>query len=763
MRLRSLITVVVLGLPLLAFAQRRPITDKDLFEFVWIGDMQMSPTGSKVAFVQTTVAADHSGYETSLYVLDTANAGATPVRLTMGTHDSSPRWSPDGTHLAFLRAVEKEGKAAPPQLYMMAAEPRSSAIRLTELPKGASGPQWSPDGTVLTVLSGTPQDTAKAKLDAAKKSRATGDEAHVSDVRIVNREVYRLNGEGNLDPTFVPQLYMVSMPKADGSQDAPWQLTGGLYAVEEYVWRPGSSWILYTSEHVDEPYYDTVPHNTLFGFEVKPGGAHQPGIVPTQFTVEMPFEIRGLAPSQDGEHLAFHAQAFPIAPAPAVSHQESDLFVVDLAEKKGTLSASAPRDLTGGKGFEMGGGVGGDNTAPRGAGRPAIVWSGDGKQLLDVAGSQGSALLLGVGVSDGSINKLSARKQAVLNFVASKDAKSVIALISNPIMIGDMFRIEPAVAPGGPTAGTPAATAGNQTQLTHVNDALFAKLDLQMPENLHVTPTVKAEDIPYVSIDTFVQLPPQFDKTKKYPAILNIHGGPHASYGWVFDHEMLWMAAKGYVTIYPNPRGSTTYGQRFANVIENNYPGDDFHDLMDAVDAVVAKGWADPDKLGVTGGSGGGLLTDWTVTQTNRFKAGVAQRDIVDAAAWWYTADIGEFRQYWWPEAPFASQAHLDVYKAHSPLTFINNVKTPMMFILGDADYRTPPTAGGEIFFRALKYMKIPTVMVRFPRESHELSRSGEPWHRIERLDNILGWFDKYLMGRCEPQFEVKPTCTAAQ
>jgi dipeptidyl aminopeptidase/acylaminoacyl peptidase len=208
------------------------------------------------------------------------------------------------------------------------------------------------------------------------------------------------------------------------------------------------------------------------------------------------------------------------------------------------------------------------------------------------------------------------------------------------------------------------------------------------------------------------------------------------------------------VVVYPNPRGSTTYGEKFANVIQDNYPNDDFHDLMDTVDAVVKLGYVDPDKLGVTGGSGGGLLTDWTVTQTNRFKAAVAQRDIVDWANWWYTADIGEFHQYWMKPAPFDNLA---AYHDRAPLTYVNNIKTPMMFILGEADSRTPPTAGGEVFFRALKYKKIPTVMVRFPRESHELSRSGEPWHRVERLENIVNWFDLYLKGICEPQYDVAP------
>ncbi len=400
----------------------------------------------------------------------------------------------------------------------------------------------------------------------------------------------------------------------------------------------------------------------------------------------------------------------------------------------------------------MGSGVGGDNTAPRGGGRGALLWSSDSTHLMDIAGHRGSALLVSVDTGKpGAVAELTAARQAVLGFSASKDQKQRIALISNPIVIGDLYAV-----------GRNAAEAKSQTQLTHVNEKLFSQLDLQMPLDLEVTPTVHAADLKGEKIDTFLQLPPSVPEGSKpsspLPTILNIHGGPHSAYGWVFDHEMLLMAARGYAVLYPNPRGSTTYGQNFANIIMNNYPGDDFHDLMDTVDAAVKAGYADPNKLGVTGGSGGGLLTDWTVTQTNRFKAAVAQRDITDWATWWYTADAGGFHQSFYPKSPPFD--NVELYRAHSPITFVNNVKTPMMFILGDADDRTPPGAGGEAFFRALKYKHIPTVMVRFPRETHELSRSGEPWHRIERLDNILNWFDEFLLGKCEPQYDLTPTCT---
>ncbi len=156
----------------------------------------------------------------------------------------------------------------------------------------------------------------------------------------------------------------------------------------------------------------------------------------------------------------------------------------------------------------------------------------------------------------------------------------------------------------------------------------------------------------------------------------------------------------------------------------------------------------------MTGGSGGGLLTNWVVGQTNRFAAAVAQRDIASWEDWWYSDDFVLFQPTWFKAPPFEDPQE---YRARSPIDHIKNVTTPMMFILGEVDYRTPPAAGGEQMFRALKFRKIPTIMVRFPNESHELSRSGQPWHRVERLQHILGWFDHWLMGVPKPEYEVAP------
>ena len=267
------------------------------------------------------------------------------------------------------------------------------------------------------------------------------------------------------------------------------------------------------------------------------------------------------------------------------------------------------------------------------------------------------------------------------------------------------------------------------------NEALFSTLTLTPPDDLWVN------SFDGRKIQTWVQKPPDFDATRKYPVILNIHGGPHAAYGYTFDHEIQWMAAKGYLVVYPNPRGSTSYGQEFGNIIQYRFPGDDAKDLNAAVDDVIKRGWADPKRLFVTGGSGGGILTNWIVTQTDRYAAAVSQRSIADWSAFWYAADFTLFQPRWFTAPPWEAPKE---YASRSPITFVDRVKTPMKFIEGEEDLRTPPAAGGEQMYRALKYRKIPTEMVVFPGESHELSRSGQPWHRVERLQQIVGWFQQH-------------------
>jgi dipeptidyl aminopeptidase/acylaminoacyl peptidase len=444
--------------------------------------------------------------------------------------------------------------------------------------------------------------------------------------------------------------------------------------------------------------------------------------------VTIPMGIRDLTLSPDGRQFAFHGSVSQ----PVRSYSEPDLWVMDVAP------SAQPRNLTAAYDFDMGSSVFGDNAPPRGGRSMSLYWSHDGRSLYDTVEKQGRTPVVRVDARTGAVTELSRGDQAVLDFSVNSENDTIVGLVSTPVMIGDLFAISP---------------DGSQSRLTDANRNLWSQLNLTAPEEINYS------SFDGKPIQGWIQKPPDFDPNKKYPLILDIHGGPHAAYGWVFDHEFQWMAAKGYVVRYPNPRGSTGYGQEFGNIIQYHYPGDDYRDLMVGVDELVKRGYIDPKKLGVTGGSGGGVLTDWTITHTDRFAAAVSQRDISNWASWWYTADFTLFQPNWFKAPPFEDP---DDYRNRSAITFVKNIHTPVLFVLGESDFRTPQDSGGEQLFRALKYMKRPTAMVVFPRETHELSRSGEPWHRIERLEYIVGWFDKWMMGVPHQEFDVNPDQTKA-
>ena len=715
--MRSVIALLLFVLVLLvnpALGQKRNITEKDLFNFVWIADPQVSPDGSRVAFVKVTVNDKKDGYNTAIWSVSTA--GGEVHQLTNGIRDSSPRWSPDGKYLAFVRVTEKDGRPDVPQLFMLAMSGGDS-FQFTSVPRGAGQPLWSPDGkTIAFVSTANPEDLAKAAAKPSPSPAAAASpkpEDRESDVRIITRAVYRANGAGYLDAKHPQHIWIIAAPRTGEDKPTPKQLTSGRFDEGNVTWAKDSAQIYFASDPLDEPYYE-LPSTDVFTIPVSGGQ-------PAKLT-SFPMDAGTFAVSPNGKQVAFVASIT----RPVRSYSQPDLWVMDLTQN------AQPKNLTAEFDFDVGSGVGGDNAAPRGGAGNPPVWSNDGRNVISVFGKDGKANLGAFDVTTGKQTDVTTGNQAVVTFRAQPDSAKFVLLVSTPTRIGDLYWLE--------------RSGATPKQLTRVNDELFSKLNLTEPE-----------EIWYKSFDgrrvqTWVQKPPDFDPNKKYPLILNIHGGPHTAYGYIFDHEFQWMAAKGYVVLYPNPRGSTTYGQEFGNIIQYNYPGDDYKDLMAGVDELLNRGYIDANKLGVTGGSGGGLLTNWTIGHTTRFNAAVSQRDIADWADWWYSADFTLFHPTWFKKAPFEDP---EEYKARSPITYINNVKTPLMLILGEADYRTPTGPGGEQMFRALKYRKVPTVMVRFPNETHELSRSGQPWHRIERLQHIVGWFDHWLLGVSKPEYEM--------
>jgi dipeptidyl aminopeptidase/acylaminoacyl peptidase len=702
----------------------RPITETDLYRFNWIADPQISPDGSQIVYVRVSVNDKRDAYQSSLWLAPT-RARIAPRQFTGGPRDLAPAWSPDGRMVAFLRVMEKDGKPQPAQIYLMSMD-GGEARQLTEMKKGAGAPVWSPDGRTIAFSTSTPAeimeeqrqrdeperpvgDTLPSRPDTAARGAADSAEEK-SDVRVITRAVYRMNGPGYLDPSSHDHIWTVAIP-APGEKAVAKQITFGEFDENRPTWSPDGSRIYFTSTRTPEPYY-LPPDADLYSVPATGGEITK--------VASIDGVIGSFSFSPDGRSIAFVGT---LEVSPPRSHDQSDLFVVENAPGK------TARNLTTAYDFDIDGGIASDQHAPRGRLPSPPVWSADGSSIIVRAAEHGRANLKRVAVSSGRVAPFSEGDQEVVAYTATRDAARFALVVSTPTVIGDLYVTAPA------SGGRPAALAA----VVKPNESLWAELTMTEPE-----------EIWYRSFDGqrihgWIQKPPGFDPSKKYPMILQIHGGPHAAYGYTFYHEIQWMAAKGYVVLYTNPRGSSSYGQEFGNIIQYRYPGDDYKDLMIGVDTLVARGYVDARRLGVTGGSGGGILTNWTITQTDRFAAAVAQRSIADWGNFWFTADFSQFTPFWFRKAPWQDPRE---FAERSPINYVDRIVTPLMLVEGEADWRTPPGAGGELMFRALKFLKKPVVMVRFPDESHDLSRSGKPRHRIERLQHIVNWFDKYLLGR---------------
>jgi acylaminoacyl-peptidase len=282
------------------------------------------------------------------------------------------------------------------------------------------------------------------------------------------------------------------------------------------------------------------------------------------------------------------------------------------------------------------------------------------------------------------------------------------------------------IAVGGP---------GQETRrLTALNDDLFSFRKLGAVEEIWFASSYDKRQI-----QGWIVKPPDFDPGKKYPLILEIHGGPFANYGNRFTAEIQLYAAAGYVVLYTNPRGSTSYGEEFGNLIHHNYPGQDYDDLMSGVDAVIALGYVDAEQLFVTGGSGGGVLSSWIIGKTNRFKAAVVAKPVINWTSFALTADMYTFfHKYWFSDYPW-NQA--EEYWRRSPLSLVGNVSTPTMLLTGEADYRTP-ISESEQYYQALRLRKVESVMVRIPAASHGIA--ARPSNLIAKVAHILKWFNTH-------------------
>ena len=285
---------------------------------------------------------------------------------------------------------------------------------------------------------------------------------------------------------------------------------------------------------------------------------------------------------------------------------------------------------------------------------------------------------------------------------------------------------------------------GRTTRLTTLNADLLGHKDLASVEKLNWKSSFDGRDI-----QGWIAKPPAFDATKKYPLILEIHGGPFAAYGPNFSVEVQRYAAEGYVVLYANPRGSTSYGEEFGNLIHHNYPGNDYDDLMSGVDAMLKMDYIDADNIFVTGGSGGGVLTAWIVGKTARFNAAVVAKPVINQTSFALTADfVNYFYKYWFASYPWEDP---DEYWRRSPLSLVGKVTTPTMLLTGEADLRTP-ISESEQFYTALKLRKVDTALLRVPESSHGIA--SRPSNQVAKIDNILAWFARYRTDKSEAKME---------
>lgn len=651
----------------------RTFTARDLFGLRVAGDPQVRPDGGAVAYVRTTYDVMTDQGRPSIWLVD-AQTGAQSPLVVDDAPARSPRWSPDGTRLAYV-AMTSSG----PQLYVRWMATGRSA-RVATLEQAPNDIAWSPDGRTLAFRMLVLDEGQQLGAPLRKPDGAQWAEP----LKVISRLTYRADGAGYLKPGY-RQVFTVS---ADGG--APRQLTFGRFdAGSPIVFDRDGRSILFSSNR-DPSWERNAGESEIYRVAIADGGL-------TRLTNRAGPDAQP-AVSPDGARIAYVGNDN----ARHRGYENTLLYVMDRDGKN-------PRALTTG--------------LDRSVGDP--IWSRDGRSILVSYTDHGVTKIARVGL-DGRIEPVA----------------SGLADGSEPDRpyAGGSFSAE-----GGTVAFTQGAPdqppdiavvrGGKVSRLTRLNDDLFAGKTLGRVESL---PVVSAYD--KKPIDAWIVTPPNFDPAKKYPLILEIHGGPFAAYGPVFGSDDQLYASAGYVVVYANPRGSTSYGEAFANEIDKNYPSHDYDDLMSAVDAAIAKGFVDPSRLYVTGGSGGGALTAWIVGKTDRFKAAAAQKPVINWTSEVLTVDVYTFMaRDWFGKMPWEDPQG---YWARSPLSLVGNVKTPTLVVVGEQDFRTPPPES-EQFFQALQLRGVPTALVRVPGASHG-GLAERPSQSAAKAAAILAWFDRY-------------------
>lgn len=660
---------------------KRAITAEDLYQIQWVNDPVVSPENGAVAYVLRKANDKHDGYHSHIRLLNAD--GTHDVPFTTGEQDTAPAWSKDGSHLAFLR--RKEGVS---QVWIMPAH-GGEAHALTDYKYGVSTFKWSPDGSSLLIKSEAASELS-SELDVEKN-----DTPHLPEEVIIDRMKFKSDG-GGLWNGRRSHLFLFDLTNKESTQ-----LTEGAYDVGSFAWSPDGLEIAFTtassSDHYPDP--DLRLTNDLFTLDLINKSKKQ--------LTDGSLSIDFISYTPDGQSILMLADD--------LSHGFATLTRIYLI----SVNDCSYRVLFDDLDIQLGHSCVSDMRS--GAGTPP-QFSKDQKSVY-VQISRNGSVHIGRFSLDGLEHQVMISGDREVYQFALTSEENLIFAAADPMQPGDLFTYN--------------RNRGEESRLTRWNESLLDELQLSEPEEF----TFETSD--GWPIQGWIIKPIHFVEGSKVPAVLEIHGGPQAMYGHTFMQEFQLLAASGYAVFYTNPRGGHGYGQVHVNTVRGDYGGRDYQDLMEAVDYVLKTySYIDESRLGVTGGSYGGFMTNWIVGHTDRFKAAVTQRSISNWISFYGISDIG----YYFTEDQIWGNPwdHFEKLWKHSPLAYVNNIHTPLLILHGEQDLRCPIEQGEQLFI-ALKRLHKETQLIRFPEADHNLSRSGHPHLRVRRLRHIVRWFEEHI------------------
>jgi dipeptidyl aminopeptidase/acylaminoacyl peptidase len=686
---------------------RRPVTVHDVLRFAMSDDPQVSPDGGRVAWVRTRMVADENRYRSVIVITDVDGGGARD--LVDGTH---PRWSPDGRRLAYLAPDPEAAPLAGPaaaespldrlaQLWTI--DPAGGeGVRLTSLRGGVAAPVWSPDGARLAF---TTLVHPRRGLEEGPPAQAEDPYVRFNrDVLVVTRVRWKSDALGLLGD-YVRQLATI-----EASPGAPVRLlTNAPHDVGAPAWSPDGATLAVAGNL--GPKGDQERRAAIYLIDAAPAAGAEPVAAPPPLFWLAEMRGADVAWSPDGQRIAVCGHD----DAPKGHYGFQKLWLVDVASGRGSC-VSAAHDVSLGDYSR-------NQDMRRYGGPDGPRWLPDGRALLVLTNVRGAVNLSRFDLDDGGLRPVTEGDHSVCAFTLSADGRRVAYVVGDHVTPGDVWTLDLA-------DGTP-------RRLSDVNAELRAEVRLLEPERFVARGSG-------VEVEGWVLLPHDLGPDERCPVILYTGGGPGGMRSSVFTHEWQLYAASGYAVIHCNARGNYGYGEAFSDATRGAWGDLDYQDNMAFLHEVVAAHPAiDGERMAVAGGSYGGYMAGWIAARHPEFRAAVVDRCLFNRYAFGGTSDIGmmldhiEFggKNPW--EAP-------DDYLKWSPISYVDGIRTPTLVVHSALDYRCPIDQGEQLY-AALQVLGVPTELVRFPDETHELSRAGRPWHRVYRLERYLDWFERYL------------------